>query len=122
MIIVDTSIWVEHFRRRHKTLVTLLEEDQVLIHPFIIGELSLGGLIHRDELINLLQQLPTAIMSNHQEVLHAITTHNLDGKGIGWIDAHLFTSALLSHAQLWTIDKQLNVICIRNKINFSGLY
>ncbi len=107
MILVDTSVWVDHLRRGNARLVELLNEDQVAIHPFVIGELSLGSMKNKAEIRSLLSELPTVPMSEHDEVLAAVKTHRLAGTGIGWVDAHLIASALLGHAKLMTSDKAL---------------
>lgn len=119
MILVDTSVWVDHFRKSSKRLVELLEEDQVLVHPFVIGELGLGGLVNRDEILRLLEALPVADEATHQETLTTVRRWNLDGRGIGWVDAHLFASALLSDAELWTADNRLALVCSEAEIAFS---
>ena len=107
MILVDTSVWVDHFRNNNARLVELLADEQVLIHPFIIGELSLGSLRNRSEIIGLLSELPLAPVAEHGEVMAMIHKHKLFGTGIGWVDAHLIASALLAHARLLSNDKAL---------------
>jgi predicted nucleic acid-binding protein len=107
MILVDTSVWVDHFRRRSDDLVRELEQDRVLTHPFIIGELALSGLVRRDEILGLLGSLPRAVAASHEETINAVQRWHLDGRGVGWVDAHLYASALLSAATLWTNDKRL---------------
>ena len=118
MILVDTSVWVDHFRHRLDSLVRLLADEQVLMHPFVMGELSLSGLTRRKEILPLLSTLPPAMAATHDDVLQAVAGHHLDGRGIGWIDAHLFASALLSKAQLWTVDQRLNAVCVDAGITF----
>ena len=108
MILVDTSIWVDHFRSRNARLVELLNEEQVAIHPFIIGELSLGSIKNKTEIMSLLAKLPTVPVAEHEEVLATVSSHKLSGTGIGWIDAHLIASALLGNAKLLTKDKALH--------------
>ena len=110
MILVDTSVWVEHFRFGHATLRKALDESLVLMHPFVIGELACGGLKHRTEVLANLATLPTAQTAQHNEVLRLVSDHKLWGKGIGWIHAHLLASAFLSNCRLWTFDRQLNGI------------
>ena len=107
MILVDTSVWVEHFRRGKFALKDLLHEEQVLCHPFVIGELACGNLKNRADLLALLSALPEARAAEHHEVLHLLDGKRLYGRGLGWIDAHLLASALLTGCGLWTLDKRL---------------
>ena len=107
MILVDTSVWVDHLRNGNSRLVSLLEEAEVLTHPFVLGELALGRLARRSEILELLGNLPQAKVALHEEVLAMIEDRSLAGSGIGWADAHLLSSALLSHASLWSLDRKL---------------
>ncbi len=107
MILVDTSVWIEHFRESNKDLTTLLTEGQVLTHPCVIGEIACGGHRQRQEILSLLPLLPKAKVAMDLEVLTLIGEYKLFGKGIGWIDAHLLTSSLLNASALWTLDKKL---------------
>lgn len=110
MILVDTSVWVEHLRRGLPRLATLLQEGKVLIHSWVIGELACGNLRNRADVLELLQGLPAAVVASDQEVLLMIEQHQLMGRGVGYIDAHLLASAKLSHCQLWTQDRRLAVL------------
>jgi len=108
MILVDTSLWVDHLQRGSKSLAERLAQGQVLGHPFVLGELALGNLQQRTGVLQLLQNLPTATMATDAEVLGFIATHKLHGMGIGYIDVHLLAAAKLTPgAQLWTLDKRL---------------
>jgi predicted nucleic acid-binding protein len=107
VILVDTSVWVDHFRNDSPRLSKLLTDQQVLVHPFIIGELSLGRLTNRNEIVDLLSRLPLAPVAEHDEVTAVVDKHHLPGSGIGWVDAHLIASALLGNAKLLTADKPL---------------
>lgn len=107
MILVDTSVWIGHLRASSKKLVTLLLNDQVLTHPFVIGELACGNLKNRKEILELLQKLPPAPVVSHEEVLTYIEYEKLYGKGLSLIDVHLLASSRLSKAKLWTFDKTL---------------
>lgn len=108
MVLVDTSVWVEHFRQGHARLAGMLAEASVLMHPFVAGELACGNLKNRTGILTDLSALPSATRASDDEVLHLIENHSLWGRGIGWIDAHLLTSALLSNCQFWTLDKKLD--------------
>ncbi len=108
MVLVDTSVWVEHFRHGNIGLETLLNDGQVICHPFIVGELACGNLKNRAQILSLLTTLPTAHLAEHEEVMHFIEKYRLMGKGLGYIDAHLLSSAMLTNVSLWTLDKSLD--------------
>ena len=110
MILVDTSVWIDHLRAGNRRLRSLLEEAEVLSHPFVVGELACGTLRNREELLTLLQALPEAQAAEHEEVIRVVEGERLYGRGIGWIDAHLLASARLSSASLWTFDRPLSKI------------
>ena len=105
MILVDSSVWISHFRSADTALIALLEENWVLTHPFVIGELACGNLKNRATILADLNRIEKAEMAQHEESLRLADT--LRGKGIGWIDVHLIASALLSAARLWTLDERL---------------
>ena len=108
MILVDTSIWIDHLRARDERLVNLLIGGTVLSHPFVIGEIALGGLRNPARVLNELQRLPVASVATDQEVLRLIRDRALSGRGIGYVDAHLLAAVRLSAgATLWTRDKRL---------------
>lgn len=107
MILADTSIWVEHLRKGSGPLAKLLEEGMVLIHPFIIGELACGSMANRRKILDLLAALPSVKPAEHAEVMQLIEQNRLYGHGIGWIDANLLASALLSDAPILTSDRKL---------------
>lgn len=110
MILVDTSIWIDHLRRGDPELIRMLHEDQVLIHPFVVGELACGSLKSRNKILDLLNSLPQATVATDLETLGFIETHAIMGRGIGYVDAHLCASAQLSNAKLWTRDKRLYAV------------
>jgi len=107
MILADTSIWIGHLRKGNDDLSFLLEQGTVMIHPFIIGELACGSMVNRREILGLLETLPRATVAGHTEVLHFVESKRLYGQGVGWMDAHLLASAMLSHSLLWTLDNKL---------------
>ena len=113
MILVDTSVWIDHLRVGNERLRALLQNDQVLCHPFIIGELACGNLHNRNEVLHLLEALPSVPVADHSEVLHLINTHRLYGQGVGWIDTHLLVSALHTGCKLWTSDRLLHALADR---------
>ena len=121
MILVDTSVWVDHFRRGDEKLVSLLEDRQVLGHPWVTGELALGSASRRDELTRLLGDLPQAPVATDVEVLSMIDRRQLGGRGIGYVDAHLLASAMLAvGAQLWTRDKRLLPVARNLRVGYLG--
>ncbi len=107
MILVDTSVWVDHLRRGDTQLVALLENATVLTHPFVIGEIACGSLADRATVIELLTDLPAAPLADVGEVLAFVERQRLFGKGIGYVDVHLLASVVLSGSLLWTRDKRL---------------
>ena len=113
MTLVDTSVWVDHLRASNRTLVSLLHDAEVLTHPFVVGELGCGHMRNRREILALLRTLPGARVAGHHEVLAFVEAHRLFGRGIGWIDAHLLASALLSQARLITLDRRLSNLAAR---------
>ena len=112
MILVDTSVWIDHLRHGEAELVDALHQSQILLHPFVLGELACGNLKARTSILALLGALPAATMATNEETLAFIDQHDLMGRGIGYIDAHLCASARLSGAQLWTRDKRLRTIAV----------
>jgi len=108
MILVDTSVWVRHLREGDPDLERLLNNGEVMCHPFIIGELACGNLKNRHKILSLLQLLPLATQAKHEEILHFIEQNHLMGKGLGYIDVHLSASAVLTGVPIWTRDKALN--------------
>ena len=112
MILVDTSVWVEHLRHGLPRLATLLQEGEVMIHPWVIGELACGNLRNRRQVLELLLGLPMATVASDTEVLLLIERELLMGRGIGCIDAHLLASGRLSHCRLWTQDRRLAAVAL----------
>ena len=114
MILVDTSVWIDHLRIANKTLAAFLDSTEVLIHPFVMGELALGGLRQRQFLLDALRGLPKAVLASHDEVLDFIDRYKLFGAGIGYVDAHLLAaSRLTADTRLWTRDKRLQNAAFR---------
>lgn len=113
MVLVDTSVWVAHLFRGNTGLEALLNNGDVLCHPFIIGELACGNLKGRSAILSLLRSLPTATPVEHDEVMRFIEHHHLMGSGLGYIDLHLLASAVLSRVPLWTLDKMLMAVAFQ---------
>lgn len=118
MILVDSSVWVDHLRQGDQRLVTLLEASQVLTHPFVVGELALGSLKNREAILGSLKGLPRAATATDEEVQQFIESNALFGLGIGYIDAHLLAAVRLNAgSRLWTRDKRLGAIADRMGLN-----
>jgi predicted nucleic acid-binding protein len=112
MILADTSVWIEHFRRGQQTLMALLEDADIVVHPFVVGELALGQLPRRA--LKELDRLPQVTIADTGEVLGFIDRHRLAGTGLGYVDAHLLASSrLTSDTLLWTFDKRLHAVADR---------
>jgi predicted nucleic acid-binding protein len=110
MMLVDTSVWIDHFRHGDAALTAALEAGRVWMHSYVLGELACGNLRSRVEVLGLLQALPPMPVSTDKEVLFFIDQHELMGRGIGYIDVHLLASARLGGAQLWTRDQRLHTV------------
>ncbi|MGH7125015.1 MAG: type II toxin-antitoxin system VapC family toxin [Stellaceae bacterium] len=109
MILVDTSVWVDHLRRGDARLRALLENARVLAHPFIVGEIACGSLSDRTVVLELLRGLPMTAVAEAQEVLELIERRRIHGKGLGYVDVHLLAAvALTPGSRLWTRDKRLH--------------
>ncbi len=119
MILVDTSVWVDHLRSSDAALVTLLDRADVLMHPAVLGEVALGNLTDRDEILTLLAGLPPAAVADDAEVMELITTARLHGRGIGYVDSCLLAATLLSDdAALWTRDGRLALVAEELGVGF----
>ena len=106
-VLVDTSVWIAHWRQGERRLAQLLESNTVLVHPFVLGEIALGHVTSRAEVLADLATLDAPRVAEHAEVLALVEGGRLWGRGIGWVDAHLLASALLERTVLWTLDAPL---------------
>jgi predicted nucleic acid-binding protein len=107
VILVDSSVWIDHLRGSDAMRSGLLDAGQVLSHPFVIGELALGSFRQREVIVNAMRDLPQSVVASDDEALALIDRHGLHGLGIGYIDAHLLASTRLTPgATLWTRDKR----------------
>lgn len=108
MLLADTSVWIDHFRRGNSRLVAALEEQEIATHPFVIGELACGDLVDRRQVLDLLHRLPQTTVATDIEVLAVIDRRRLMGRGLAYVDVHLLAAALLSPSvRLWTLDMRL---------------
>jgi predicted nucleic acid-binding protein len=117
MWLVDTSVWIEHFRHGRNDLRQLLMDGLVLMHPWICGELSCGNLKDRVEILSDINTLPTAKLATNTEASRLIDERKLWGRGLGWVDVHLLASALLSQSGFWTLDKRLARLAIELRLS-----
>lgn len=119
MILADTSVWIDYLRKTDALLASLLNTVQIVIHPFIIGELACGNLKNREVLLSLLKRLPAVSQATNEEVMCFIEHNRLMGHGVGFIDAHLLTAVALSRQTLlWTRDKRLAVLAEQLGLSF----
>ena len=109
-MLVDTSVWIDHFRRRNARLAEQLESMQVWTHAFVIGELACGNLARRSEVLGSLSELPQVPLVSHEEVMEFLERQRLQGRGLGWTDMHLLASARVARIPLWTHDKKLAAV------------
>ena len=119
VLLVDTSVWVDHFHRKNAHLEALLNEAVIAVHPFTIAELSLGRLKNRREILSLLHAMPEATTVDQAELLHFIEHRHLSSSGIGFVDAHLLASIELMRGLLWTTDKTLRVAADRLDLSYT---
>jgi predicted nucleic acid-binding protein len=122
LILVDTSVWIKHFREGETSLAHLLEQGLVVCHPFIIGELACGGIQNRDEIISLLYHLPSTDILDHSDIMEFIEYRKMMNKGIGYIDVHLLASALVSETPLWTFDRALKKVANQLSIEYDIIF
>ncbi len=114
MILVDSSVWIDHIRAPDERLVDFLSNQQVLMHPYVIGEVALGHIRTRAEWLSELGDLPGVAVAGDEEVASLIERERLFGLGIGYVDAHLLASVRLTdEASLWTRDKRLAAVAER---------
>jgi predicted nucleic acid-binding protein len=119
MTLADTSVWIEHFRHGQVGLAPLLSKAQILMHPFVWGELACGSLKNRAAVLSHLEYLPAVTIATHSEVLMLIETHKLWSLGLGWIDCHLLASSFLADCRFWTLDKRLAQAAARIGVSVS---
>jgi len=107
IILADTSVWIDHWCRGNPRFQQLLEADQIVVHPFVLGEIALGAITPRAEVLTHLGALRAPRVAQHAEVMALIDRARLWSRGIGWVDVHLLASALLDQIRLWTLDQPL---------------
>lgn len=107
IVLADTSVWLDHWRRGNPRLAELLDQDRIVVHPFVLGEIALGAITPRAVVLQHLTKLRAPHIAQQGEVMALIERTPLWGRGIGWVDAHLLASALLDRIRLWTLDRPL---------------
>lgn len=121
MILIDSSVWIDHLRASEPALVELLNAGQVLTHPFVIGELACGNLRNRTAVLSLLQDLPASPVATEEEVLFFIERRGLMGRGIGYVDANLLAAVSMAETgRLWTRDKRLRAVAESMSLSFEA--
>lgn len=118
MVLVDTSVWVDHFRKGNDPLRGLLASGHVACHPIIIGELACGHLKNLSEILSLLQTLSQGALVEYDEALHFIERHQIMGLGIGFIDVQLLASSMMSGIPLWTKNKALQGVALKLNVSY----
>jgi predicted nucleic acid-binding protein len=108
LILVDTSVWIDHLKKSNPLLCQFLAEDLVVVHPFVIGELATGMIKNRSMLLGLLRNLPQSPVIKESEYYSFIEQYVLFGKGVGFVDIHILASAIKHGLSLWSLDKRLN--------------
>lgn len=108
MILVDTSIWIDHLRRADRRLEQLLESGDVVCHPFVIGEIACGSLAQRQRVLGFLAQLPQLPVAQQSEAMWFLDRHGYYARGLGWVDVHLLASASIAmETWLWSRNRRL---------------
>ena len=118
MVLVDTSVWIDHFRNGNDQLTGLLNNGEVFCHQFIIGEIACGNLKNRSEILNSLKMLPHSLNVHHEEIMLFIENNKIMGQGLGYIDIALLVSSILTSIPIWTLDKRLYKIVKKLNINY----
>ena len=121
MVLVDSSVWVQHLRVANQALTALLQNYEVLTHEFIIGELACGNLRNRKEILSLFERFPKTPTVSFHELVYFLGRNALSGSGIGFVDAHLLASAQLSSTPIWTLDKALEASALKLGLRYQPL-
>jgi len=118
MILVDTSVWIDHFRQKNDNLTSLLYRGTVQIHEFIIGELAIGNLKNRNPILDLLESVPKLKKLSHDEFMFFVDKYSLFGRGVGFVDIHLLAATKMANIKIWTLDKNLLKIAEEMNLNY----
>ncbi len=118
MILIDSSVWIDHFRNENKVLSTLLLQGAVVMHEFIMSELAIGNFKNRKAILSLLDSIPKLSKLTHDEFIYFLEKNSFYGKGVGFIDIHLLGSTKLAGVKIWTLDKRLLKLARSQKLNY----
>ena len=118
MILADTSVWIDHFRSSNLHFSDLLENDLIICHEFVIGELACGNIKNRKNISRLLNNLRSIQPASLEETLYFIEENRLIGKGLGWVDVNLLASSILNNCVLWTKDTRLSATADKLKVSY----
>ena len=118
MILVDSSVWIEHFRTENRLLSGLLMQGAIVLHEFILGELAIGNFKNRKEILSLLDSIPKLSKLTHDEFIYFLEKHSFYGKGVGFVDIHLLGSTKLAGVKIWTLDKRLLQLAESLNLNY----
>ncbi|NIP37653.1 MAG: PIN domain-containing protein [Candidatus Dadabacteria bacterium] len=118
MILAHTSVWIDYFRSSNSHFSDLLENDRIICHELVIGELACGNLKNRKEILRLLNNLRNIEPASFHETLYFIEENKLMGKGLGWVDVSLLASTIINDCILWTMDKRLSSAAKKLKVNY----
>jgi len=118
MILVDTSVWIDHFRQKNDNLDTLLYRGTVQMHEFIIGELAIGNFKNRKPILDLLESVPKLKKLSHDELMFFVNKYSLYGRGVGFVDIHLLAATKMANVKIWTLDKRLLKIAEEMNLNY----
>lgn len=119
MILVDTSIWIDHLHKANLILVAALDAEQIWLHPFVYGELACGNIQNRADFLHTISSLPRPHLATDEETLAFLEEHQLMGKGLGYIDIHLLAStALTKDSLVWSRDKRLASVASRLELGY----
>ena len=121
MILIDTSIWIDHFRNENRLLSTLLMQGAVVMHEFIMGELAIGNFKNRKVVLSLLDSIPKLSKLTHDEFIYFLERNSFYGKGVGFVDIHLLGSSKLAGVKIWTLDRRLLELAIKQNLDYCSV-
>ncbi len=121
MILIDTSVWVDHFRSENRILTTLLMQGAIVMHEFVVGELAVGNFRNRKSMLNLLDSIPKLSKLTHDEFIYFLEKNSIYGKGVGFVDIHLLGSTKLAGVKIWTLDKRLLELAKNQNLDYKYL-
>ncbi len=121
MILIDTSVWIDHFRSENRILTSLLLKGAIIMHEFVMGELAVGNFRNRKSVLNLLDSIPKLSKLTHNEFIYFVENNSFYGKGVGFVDIHLLGSTKLAGVKIWTFDKRLLELAKNKNLDYKYL-